>query len=106
LAAYDAAVSALAGLGAQIVRVDFPRRLSDYTKATGTIIGAEGYRFVGHLVDDPALPTDPHVRPRIQLGKTISARDYLLALAQREDDKREFASALLTFAPHISPTPP
>src|SRR5262244_3952609 len=72
LVAYDAAASALAGLGAQIVRVDFPRRLGD----------------------DPALPTDPHVRPRIQLGKSISARDYLLALAQREEDKREFAAAL------------
>src|SRR5262249_23754633 len=85
LAGDDAAVSALAGLGAQIIRVDFPRRLSDYTAATGTIIGAEGYRFVGHLVDDSTLPTDPHVRPRIQLGKSISARDYILALAQREN---------------------
>src|SRR5262249_60130942 len=104
LAAYDAAVSALAGLGAQIVRVDFPRRLSDYTAATGTIIGAEGYRFVGHLVDDPALATDPHVRPRIQLGKSISARDYLLALAQREEDKREFASSLGGVDAILTPT--
>src|SRR5262249_7221609 len=86
LAAYDAAVSARPGRSAQIVRTDFPRCLSDYAAATGTIIGAEGYRFVGHLVDDPALATDPHVRPRIQLGKSISARDYLLALAQREED--------------------
>src|SRR6266478_5953264 len=76
LAAYDAAVNALAGLGARIVRVEFPRRLSDYAGATGAIIGAEGYRFVGHLVDDDTLPTDPHVRPRIQLGRSISARDY------------------------------
>src|SRR6266550_6113724 len=90
LAAYDAAVNALAGLGAQVVRVNFPRRLADYTAATGVIIGSEGYRFAGHLVDDPALPTDPHVRPRIQLGKTISARDYLLALAQRQEHVREF----------------
>jgi aspartyl-tRNA(Asn)/glutamyl-tRNA(Gln) amidotransferase subunit A len=94
LAAYDAAVNALAGLGARIVRVEFPRRLSDYAGATGAIIGAEGYRFVGHLVDDDNMPTDPHVRPRIQLGRNISARDYLLALAQREEHKREFAAAV------------
>jgi len=104
LAAYDTAVSTLAGLGAQILRVEFPRRLGDYAKATGTIIGAEGYRFVGDLVDDPALPTDPHVRPRIQLGKTISARDYLQALAQREDDKREFAAALGGVDAILTPT--
>src|SRR5439155_134687 len=94
LAAYDAAVNALAGLGARIVQVEFPRRLSDYAGATGVIIGAEGYRFVGHLVDDGNMPTDPHVRPRIQLGRNISARDYLLALAQREEHKREFAAAV------------
>ena len=29
-----------------------PHRFSDYAAATGRIIGAEGYRFVGHLVDD------------------------------------------------------
>ncbi len=104
LAAYDTAVNALAGLGADIVRVEFPRRLSDYAAATGTIIGAEGYRFVGHLVDDTALPTDPHVRPRIQLGKTISARDYLLALAQREEHKREFVAALGSVDAILTPT--
>jgi aspartyl-tRNA(Asn)/glutamyl-tRNA(Gln) amidotransferase subunit A len=104
LVAYDAAVNALAGLGARIVRVDFPRRLSDYTAATGAIIGAEGYRFVGHLVDDATLPTDPHVRPRIQLGRTISARDYLLALAQREEHEREFAAALGDVDAILTPT--
>ena len=104
LAAYDTAVSTLAGLGAQIIRVEFPRRLADYAAATGTIIGAEGYRFVGHLVDDPTLPTDPHVRPRIQLGKTISARDYLLALAQRQEHVREFATALGGVDAILTPT--
>ena len=104
MAAYDAAVNALGGLGAQIVRVDFPRRLADYTAATGVIIGAEGYRFVGHLVDDATLPTDPHVRPRIQLGKNISARDYLSALAQREEHEREFAVALADVDAVLTPT--
>src|SRR6266852_7596701 len=85
LVAYDAAVDALAKLGAQIVRVALPHRLSDYAAATGRIIGAEGYRFVGHLVDDEKLPTDPHVRPRIQIGRGVSARDYLLALTERDE---------------------
>jgi len=104
LAAYDAAVNALAGLGARIVRVEFPRRLSDYAGATGVIIGAEGYRFVGHLVDDDTMPTDPHVRPRIQLGRNISARDYLLALAQREEHKREFVAAVGDVDAILTPT--
>ncbi|PYM92968.1 MAG: amidase [Candidatus Rokuibacteriota bacterium] len=104
LVAYDAAVDTLAKLGARIVRLELPHRLSDYAAATGRIIGAEGYRFVGHLVDDESLPTDPHVRPRIQLGRTILARDYLLTLAAREEHKRAFATALADVDALLTPT--
>jgi aspartyl-tRNA(Asn)/glutamyl-tRNA(Gln) amidotransferase subunit A len=104
LAAYDAAVEALAGLGARIVRPALPRRFSDFAAATGRIIGAEGYRFVGHLVDDESLPVDPHVRPRIQLGRGISARDYLLTLAEREDHQRAVEAALADVDALLTPT--
>ena len=104
LVAYDAAVEKLADLGAQIVRVALPHRLADYATTTGLIIGAEGYRFVGHLVDDERLPTDPHVRPRIQLGRNISARDYLMTLAKREEHRRQFAAALAGVDALLTPT--
>ncbi|MBI1735259.1 MAG: amidase [Candidatus Rokubacteria bacterium] len=104
LSTYDAAVDSIATLGARIVRVELPHRLSDYAAATGRIIGAEGYRFVGHLVDDESLPTDPDVRPRIQVGRTISARDYLLTLAAREEHKRAFAAALADVDALLTPT--
>jgi len=104
LAAYDASVEALAKLGARIVRPALPHRLSDYAAATGRIIGAEGYRFVGHLVDDESLPVDPHIRPRIQLGRGVSARDYLLTLAEREDRRRAVAAALADVDALLTPT--
>jgi aspartyl-tRNA(Asn)/glutamyl-tRNA(Gln) amidotransferase subunit A len=104
LAAYDAAVEALAGLGARIVRVALPHGLSAYAAATGRIISVEGYRFVGHLVDDASLPTDPHVRPRLQPGRTVSARDYLLTLAAREEHRRAFATALAEVDALLTPT--
>jgi aspartyl-tRNA(Asn)/glutamyl-tRNA(Gln) amidotransferase subunit A len=104
LVAYDAAVGTLAKLGAQIVRVALPHRLSDYAAATGRIIGAEGYRFVGHLVDDETQPTDPDVRPRIQLGRTISARDYIVTLHEREEHKRAYATAMADVDALLTPT--
>jgi aspartyl-tRNA(Asn)/glutamyl-tRNA(Gln) amidotransferase subunit A len=104
LVAYDAAIDTLAKLGAEIVRAALPRRLSDYAAATGRIIGAEGYRYVGHLVDDASQPTDPHVRPRIQLGRNISARDYIVTLQEREEHKREFATALADVDALLTPT--
>ena len=94
LAAYDASVKKFAGLGAEIARVSLPNRFADYAAGVGRIIGAEGYRFVGHLVDDASLPVDPHIRPRIQVGRGMSARDYLLALAEREEHRRAFVRAL------------
>jgi aspartyl-tRNA(Asn)/glutamyl-tRNA(Gln) amidotransferase subunit A len=104
LRAYDTAVEQLANLGARIVRPTLPHRLADYAAATGRIIGAEGYRFVGHLVDDETLPVDPHVRPRIQIGRGMSARDYLGTLAEREIHLREFAAALADVDALLTPT--
>ena len=104
LAAYDAAVQTLEKLGARIVRPALPHRFSDYAAATGRIIGAEGYRFVGHLVDDESLPVDPHVRPRIQIGRGLSARDYLLALAEREENRRAVATALADVDALLTPS--
>jgi aspartyl-tRNA(Asn)/glutamyl-tRNA(Gln) amidotransferase subunit A len=104
LAAYDAAVEVLRAQGAAIVPVALPNRFADYAAATGRIIGCEGYRFVGHLVDDASLPTDPHVRPRIQLGRGISARDYLLALDDCQTHRRAFAAATADVDALLTPT--
>jgi aspartyl-tRNA(Asn)/glutamyl-tRNA(Gln) amidotransferase subunit A len=104
LAAYDAALDALARLGAELVNVELPRRFADFTDLTGRIIGAEGYFLVGHLVDDMTLPVDDAVRPRIASGRSVSARDYLRALSERDAAKREFAAALADVDALLTPT--
>jgi aspartyl-tRNA(Asn)/glutamyl-tRNA(Gln) amidotransferase subunit A len=104
LAAYDASVEALARLGARIVRPALPHRFTEYAAATGRIIGAEGYRFVGHLVDDMSLPIDPHIRPRIQLGRNVSARDYLLTLSEMQERRHQFAAAMADADALLTPT--
>ncbi len=104
LAAYDAALDALGRLGAEIVDIALPCRFADATMATGRIIGSEAYQLVGRLVDDPALPIDPAVRPRIQLGRGIGAPDYLAALAERDAMKRAFLMALDGVDALLTPT--
>jgi aspartyl-tRNA(Asn)/glutamyl-tRNA(Gln) amidotransferase subunit A len=94
LAAYDGALAVLAREGANIVDVKLPIVFADATVATGRIIGSEAYRLIGALVDDPALPIDPAVRPRIQLGRDIRAHQYLAALAERDRMKADFLAAL------------
>ncbi|HXC29031.1 MAG TPA: amidase [Stellaceae bacterium] len=94
LAAYDGALETLARAGAEIVDVALPIAFADATVATGRIIGSEAYRLTGALVDDPSLPIDPAVRPRIQLGRDIRAHQYLQALADRDRMKADFLAAL------------
>jgi aspartyl-tRNA(Asn)/glutamyl-tRNA(Gln) amidotransferase subunit A len=104
LAAYDQAIDTLAGLGAEIVNVNLPRRFADYTQLTGRIIGAESYFLVGDLIDDMSLPIDEAVRPRIASGRGVSARDYLGALREQAEAKQEFAAALGDADALLTPT--
>ncbi len=104
LAAYDAALDLLARQGAEIVDIPLPCRFADATTATGRIIGSEAYALIGELVDNPALPIDEAVRPRIQIGRNISARDYLAALAERDRMKRDFLAALDGVDALLTPT--
>jgi aspartyl-tRNA(Asn)/glutamyl-tRNA(Gln) amidotransferase subunit A len=104
LAAYDASVEVLRGLGAQILNSVLPCKFSDFTALTGQIIGAEGYSIVGDIVDHLDLPVDEAVRPRIWIGKPLSARDYLHALAEREKLKRQFAGVLGDVDALLTPT--
>jgi aspartyl-tRNA(Asn)/glutamyl-tRNA(Gln) amidotransferase subunit A len=104
LAAYDTSLETLAQLGAEIVTPELPCRFGDYTHLTGRIIGAEGYFLLGDLIDDTSLPIDEAVRPRIALGKGISARDYLAALRDREEAKREFDAAIAGVDALLTPT--
>ena len=104
LAAYDASLEVLARAGADVVDIALPIAFADATAATGRIIGSEAYRLTGALVDDPAQPIDPAVRPRIQLGRDIRAHQYLAALAERDRMKAEFLAALDGIDALLTPT--
>ncbi len=104
LDAFDAAQETLRELGATITDIELPRPFTDFAAIAGRIIGAEGYRYVGELVETPNLPVDPNVRPRILLGKDIRAHEYLDALAEREDAKAEYADAMADFDALLLPS--
>jgi len=104
LAAYDASIEVLARLGAEIVSPPLPCRFADTMHQTGRIIGSESYALVGNLVDNADLPIDEAVRPRIRLGRSITAPQYLAALAERDCMKRDFLAALDGIDAVLTPT--
>ena len=103
LAAYDASLVILADLGASIVDVELPRRFVPLGDLVGKIIAAEGYTWVGELIDDDALPVDDDIRPRIRPGRDMPAREYIEAQRGRAAITREFDEALAGFDALLTP---
>ena len=104
LAAFDASLETLRSLGATVSEIALPRVLASLGGMTGRIIGAEGYLEVGDRVDDMDLQIDEAVRPRIWIGRDLSARDYLETLHKREIVKLEFDAALAGYDALLTPT--
>ena len=104
LAAYDRSVDALAELGGEIVDVVLPARFTELGAINGRIMSAEAYAFLAELVDDNAQTLDQDVRPRLRAGASISSRDYLVALAERERMKASFNAAIEGVDALLTPT--
>ena len=102
--AYEDSLRVLEGLGARLSDAALPRSFDEMGLLVGRIIGAEGYSYVGELVDDDTLPVDDDVRPRIAIGRDIRARDYLLILREQQQIKAEFDQALNDVEALLTPT--
>ena len=101
---YDESLRTLEGLGAELIRVELPSSFAEMGALVGRIIGAEGYSYVGELTDNLLLPVDDDVRPRIGVGKNMSARDYLLCLRDQQKIKEEYSRALEGADALLTPT--
>jgi aspartyl-tRNA(Asn)/glutamyl-tRNA(Gln) amidotransferase subunit A len=104
LALYDDAVEDLRSLGAVAEPFAPPLTFEQMRDGTGAIIGCEGYYYHGAMYEDPEAAVDSDCRPRILLGKGVSAREYIAALRQRETGKARFATALAGIHALITPT--
>ena len=95
LDAYDRSLKQLADMGAEIVDLaKGGRTLKESGDLVGKIISAECYPRLAELVDDDKAQLDPAVRARVRAGASISSRQYLDVLADREKAKQEFAARI------------
>ncbi len=104
LAAYDAALETLRGLGARIEVFPLPRSYAEFTSANGRLISAEAYFHHGAMYEDRALPLDEDVRPRVLAGRDISAADYIGILQDRRQVQAAFSAAMRGFDAVLTPT--
>ncbi len=104
LAAYDAALEVFEELGAQIVDVALPRRFADFEQRVAAIIGAESYTHLQEVIDNPEQQLDPDVRPRVEAGGRLTARDYVATLLDRRAAMAEFEEAMDGVDALLTPT--
>ena len=106
LAAYDAALEVLAGLGGEVVPFDPPTSFEEMKNTRFVIVTAESYHYYGSMMEDPASKVDERVRARVLPGAQISASEYIAAMVQRRIDLAEFAEAFEGFDAMVTPTTP
>ena len=106
LAAYDAALEVLAGLGAELAVFDPPTSFEEMKNTRFLIVTAESYHYYGELMEDPSSKVDERVRARVLPGARISASAYIEAMLRRRKDLAEFAAAFEGFDAMVTPTTP
>ncbi|QUS38143.1 amidase [Tardiphaga alba] len=102
LKAYDAAIEVYRTLGANIVTIDLPKPLPEFSRAAEIMMG-EAYAIHGVVADNPASPMDEGVRVRVQSGK-VSAKAYIEARWRAQADKAAMLQALGKADALLAPT--
>jgi aspartyl-tRNA(Asn)/glutamyl-tRNA(Gln) amidotransferase subunit A len=103
-AAYEAALEVFRQGGAQVTVVAMPRPLDTFAQTASAIMLTEAAVEYGDLAADAAAAMDGSVRPRIAAGSRLLAVDYVRAMRQREEWKREFAALLSRSDALVTPT--
>jgi aspartyl-tRNA(Asn)/glutamyl-tRNA(Gln) amidotransferase subunit A len=103
-AAYETAIDEFRTTGAHVSTVPVPRPLDTFAQTASSIMLSEGALEWGDLAADMAREMDTSVRPRLAAGARISATEYVRAMRQRQEWKREFAQLLARFDVIVTPT--
>lgn len=104
LEAYHRSLAVLERAGATISIIEFPHSFAEVAILARLISATEGYALLGHLAEDPDLPIDADVRPRLLAGRDVRASDYVQALHKREAMQRETSALFSTFDAVLTPT--
>jgi aspartyl-tRNA(Asn)/glutamyl-tRNA(Gln) amidotransferase subunit A len=103
-AAYESAVKVFEDGAAQVTTIAMPRPLDTFAQTASAIMLSEAAVEWGDLAADASATMDGSVRPRIEAGSRLTAVEYVRAMRQRADWKREFAALLCPVDVLLTPT--
>jgi aspartyl-tRNA(Asn)/glutamyl-tRNA(Gln) amidotransferase subunit A len=102
LEAYDRSLEKLAELGARVVDIELPFRLTDFVSVHLSM--AEGYYVNKATIDDPNSKVDEVVRKRLSNGAKILAHEYYASLRLREEQIQRFNDAMRGIDAFLTPS--
>ena len=103
--AYERAVGRLSAAGVEILDVSVPALERVLREQPGvTITAYEAFRTHATLLDRSPDLYDPRVRSRLELGRSITCDQYVVAAKVRQELQRAAAQALGSFDAWILPT--
>ncbi len=88
-------LQALEHAGFTLVPFRFPAPLAAFKEVTNAIMITEGAAVNDRFLDDPALPMDPSVRPRMLAARAVTAVQYLQAQATTQQWQQQFDAEML-----------
>jgi aspartyl-tRNA(Asn)/glutamyl-tRNA(Gln) amidotransferase subunit A len=87
-------LQALERAGFTLVPFRFPAALAAFKEVTNAIMIAEGAAVNDRFLDDPSMPIDPSVRPRLVAARATTAVQYLQARATAVRWQQQFAEEM------------
>ncbi len=104
--AYARAQQILQTAGASLRPVKLPLDLQSYQNLASEIVASDAYAFHANLADDPNAPLNETTRARMLAGKSLTARDRIVAQRNRSQVIAEFLSAIDRCDALVIPTAP
>ena len=101
---YDHALHRLRSTSAEIEVFEPPMTYIELAHANREIATAEAYTHHGALMEDADAQVDEDVRQLILPGRAVSARDYIAARLQRQQNIQTFLDRLRGFDALLTPT--
>lgn len=102
--AYEACLAFFQTVGAHITTLELPCSIADLAPVAINIMVTEGAASYGALANDLTKPMDSGIRPRLQAGTKLLATDYIAALDNQAQLKKQFAKALEQMDIFATPT--
>ncbi len=106
LRVFDETQRVMRDLGAELVERELPFDFNDMMLRNGQIIAAEAFALHRAYIDDPKLPFGPWTRKRVQSGRSISAADYIDALAHQRATVSAWTAWMGSFDAVLTPCLP